>query len=114
MYVCRNAAAELLAVVPLTAAYSAGTGWAEGVIFAEWIQVLDAGEYTGRVSFRFAPDLPPITRRAKFAVPKPSGAARVMSNDHTAAIFVVHGRWIHVASWTRGSFMYDTLTGEIR
>jgi len=32
--------------------------------------VLDAGEYAGRLSFRFSPDQPPITSRSKFVVPK--------------------------------------------
>jgi len=42
------------------------------------------------------------------------GAARVLSNDHTAAIFVVHNRYIQVASWNGGSFLYDTYTGQFR
>ena len=43
-----------------------------------------------------------------------SGGARIFRDGHTAAIFLVHGRYIHVASWDRNSFMYDTSTDGIQ
>ncbi len=42
------------------------------------------------------------------------GSARVLMDDHTEAIFVVHEHYVHVASRKFGSFMYDTITGQIR
>ena len=47
----------------------------EGIVSAEWTQVLDPGKYAARVSFRYAPDRPPLSQRAEFVVPEPVGPA---------------------------------------
>ena len=43
-----------------------------------------------------------------------SGGARVLKGDHTVAIFEVHGRYVHAATSARGSFIFSTLTDDIR
>jgi len=48
---------------------------AEGIVSARWTEVLEPGEYAARVSLRYAPDRPPISRRTTFTVPKPAEAA---------------------------------------
>ena len=42
----------------------------EGTVSAEWSRVLDPGQYTGQLTFRFSPNKPPIIERAAFIVPE--------------------------------------------
>ena len=43
-----------------------------------------------------------------------SGAAQVRLGDKVAAIFAVHGPYLHVSSRMRGSLIYDLRSGEFR
>jgi hypothetical protein len=42
------------------------------------------------------------------------GGAKVLLDGHTEALFVVHEGYVHVASWKRGSFMYNPATGIVQ
>jgi len=42
------------------------------------------------------------------------GAARILADDRTEAIFTVHNHYVHCASWRRGQFMYEIQTGRLR
>ncbi len=42
------------------------------------------------------------------------GAARILGDDHTEAIFAVHDHYVDCASWRRGEFMYNLGTGKLR
>ena len=43
-----------------------------------------------------------------------SGAAQIRVRDKVESIFAVDGRYLHVSSRRRGSFIYDLQTGRVR
>ena len=43
-----------------------------------------------------------------------SGAAQIRVGDKVESIFAVDGRYLHVSSRRRGSFIYDLKTGRVR